>query len=140
MRKYIVLLVVFALLSCIDTYAQSYKLIVNNSNALSSLSKVEVSNYLLKKRTKWASGTEVVPVDLSAKSSVREAFSKEIHGKTVAQVRSFWQQSVFSGKATPPAELDNDSKVIEFVKANVGAIGYVSASANIQGVKVLTVN
>ncbi len=82
---------------------------------------------------------EVAPVDLSSKSSVREDFTKDIHGKTVAQIRAFWQQSVFSGKETPPREMENDDKVLEFVKANKGAIGYVSAGANTAGVKVITV-
>jgi len=139
MKKYIsfIIIVLFAVAT---VKAQSYKIIVNTSNSVTSLTKAEVSNYLLKKRSTWSGGIEVAPVDLVAKSSVREAFSKEIHGKTTAQVRAYWQQSVFSGKETPPREMETDDKVIEFVKANAGAIGYVSAGANTTGVKVITVN
>ena len=140
MKKYIVLVVVALLVVNVQLNAQTYRIIVNNSNSITSLSKTEVSNFFLKKRIQWSNGTEVVPVDLNARSPVRETFSKDIHNKTTAQVRAFWQQSVFSGKATPPVEMDNDDKVIEFVKANPGAIGYVSATANVQGVKVITVN
>ena len=136
MKKYIVLLIiVFAVV----TAQAQYKVIVNNSNTVSSLTKSEVSNYLLKKRTKWRSGTSIAPVDLSSKSSVRATFSKAVHRKTTAQVRAFWQQSVFSGKATPPREMKSDTEVVKFVKTNKGAIGYVSAGANTTGVKVISV-
>ncbi len=138
MKKYISFIIIVLFAAAVN--AQSYKIIVNTSNSVTSLTKAEASNYLLKKRSTWSSGTEVAPVDLVAKSSVREAFSKEIHGKTTAQVRAYWQQSVFSGKETPPREMETDDKVIEFVKANAGAIGYVSAGANTTGVKVITVN
>ncbi len=139
MKKYFFLFAIF--LFVIGTVnAQTYKIIVNNSNSTTSLSKAEVSNLFLKKKTKWSSGTEVKPVDLSPKSDLREAFSKEIHGKTIAQVRAYWQQTVFAGKATPPSEMDGITKVVEYVKANPGAIGYVSADANVSGVKVLSIN
>ena len=139
MKKYIILLIISAI-AVTTANAQTYKVIVNNGNAVTSLSKSEVSKYFLKSQKKWSSGTEVTPVDLKASSSVRERFSKEVHKKTIAQVRAFWQQSVFSGKDTPPRELTNDSQVIEFVKSNPGAIGYVSSGANTQGVKVITLN
>jgi len=140
MKKIYLLLLTLFFAVAISTNAQTYKVIVNNSNPTTSLTVADVSNYFLKKRLNWASGVEVVPVDLSSRSSVREVFSKNIHNKTTAQVRAYWQQSVFAGKATPPTEMETDEKVIEFVKANQGAIGYVSAGANTAGVKVITVN
>jgi len=106
------------MISAISLQAQSYKVIVNTSNTATSITKTDVSNYLLKKRTKWASGSAIAPVDLGAKSTVREAFSKDIHNKTTAQVRAYWQQSVFAGKDTPPTEMDSDAKVVDFVRSN----------------------
>ena len=136
MKKYIILLIiVFA----VATVQAQYKVIVNNSNTITSLTKAEASNYLLKKRTKWKSGVKVTPVDLSSKSSIRASFTKAVHRKTTAQVRAFWQQSVFSGKATPPREMKSNAEVVKFVKANKGGIGYVSAGASTAGVKVISV-
>jgi len=139
MKKYTILLIAIILIASVSLSAQSFKVIVNNTNSVSSLAKTEVSNYLLKKRTKWSNGTDVIAVDLGTKSSARATFSKDILGKTVAQVRAYWQQSVFSGKDTPPREMESDNAVLEFVKANHGAIGYVSANANTDGVKVISV-
>ncbi len=120
--------------------AQSYKVIVNSSNSVSSLSKKEVSDLLLKKSTKWSNGTAAVPVDLTANSPIREALSSSIHGKGVAAIRNYWQQAAFSGAATAPPEKANDNEVIEFVKKNSGAIGYVSSDAATAGVKTISVN
>lgn len=120
--------------------AQNYKVIVNNSNNVSSVSKSELSDLFLKKKAKWSGGQTVSPVDLSGKSSIRESFSQEVLGKSVGAIKSYWQQFVFAGKGTPPIEKNSDSEVIEYVKNNEGAVGYISAGANIVGVKVVTVN
>jgi len=93
----------------------------------------------MKKKTKWDSGSAVMPVDLGASSKVRETFSQEIHGKSLGAVRSSWQQAAFSGTGSAPPEKTGDSEVIDFVKKNSGAIGYVTASTNTDGVKVIDV-
>lgn len=137
MKRSIVIL--FALFLTLSINAQSFKIVVNSSNSVNSLTKKELSDFFLKKRTKWSSGIKVIPVDLSSKSSVRTAFTKEIHEKTVSQIRAYWQQSVFAGKQTPPREMNSDQKIIEFVKMHKGAIGYVSKQSNTEGLKTITI-
>lgn len=139
MKKYIFLIIILAF-AFTTINAQSYKIIVNNSNNVSSITKAELANFLLKKAKVWSNGKEVFPLDLNPKSATREQLTKEILGKSIAQVLAFWQQSVFAGKATPPVELDSDNKMIEFVKNTPGAIGYVSANTNTDGVKTVPLN
>jgi ABC-type phosphate transport system substrate-binding protein len=117
----------------------SYVVIVNKSNAATALTKKEASDLFLKK-TKWKDGSAATPVDLVSNSKIREQFTLEIHGKSISAIRSFWQQAAFSGTASAPPEKANEMEVIEFVKKNSGAIGYVSASAPLSDVKVLTLN
>ena len=119
--------------------AQGFQVIVNSANDVSSLSKGEISNMLLKKTPKWPSGAAVQAVDNAKGSAVRDAFSKAIHGRPASAVAAYWQEQIFSGADTPPAEKDSDAAVVAFVKANAGAIGYVSAAADVSGVKVITV-
>jgi ABC-type phosphate transport system substrate-binding protein len=78
-------------------------------------------------------------VDQGKASSVRAAFSKAVLGRPVSAVESYWQQQIFSGKDVPPAAKGSDDEVVTFVKANPGAIGYVSAGASTAGVKVVDV-
>jgi len=116
----------------------SYVVIVNKSNVATTLTKKEVSDLFLKK-TKWKDGSAATPVDLVSNSKTREQFTLEIHGKSISAIRSFWQQAAFSGTASAPPEKANDLEVIEFVKKNPGAIGYVSVSANNDGVKIVSI-
>ena len=120
--------------------AASYKIIVNNSVSVSSLSKKAVSDLFLKKATKWESGAAVTPVDQLDSSNAREGFSKAVHGKTAAAVKSYWNQQIFSGRDVPPVEKKSDAEVLAFVRSTTGAIGYVSEAASAEGVRVVTIN
>jgi hypothetical protein len=51
--------------------------------------------------------------------------------RTVAAVRSYWQQRIFSGRDVPPPELDSDASVIAYVERTPGAVGYVSGDAKL---------
>ena len=119
--------------------AAGYKIIVNNANGKSSIAKKELSQLFMKKTAKWGDGTAVLPVDQTEKSSARERFTQDVHGKSVAAVKSYWQQQIFSGRDVPPVEKSSDAQVVAFVKQNAGAIGYVGESADTAGVKVVGV-
>ncbi len=108
-----------------------FKVIVNSSNSVTSLTSDEVSQIFLKRMTHWPAGGAVTPVDLPASSSVREAFSRKIHGRSANSIETFWTKQIFSGAAVPPLTLSSDREVIAYVRQNAGAIGYVSATATI---------
>lgn len=118
---------------------EAVRIVVNESNPTTSISKAQVSRLFLKKVTTWDHGAPVAPVDQGDSASVREAFSAQFHGKSVAEVKAYWQRMIFSGRSTPPPIKGSDREVIEFVRGNSGAIGYVSAGAGVSGVKVLDV-
>jgi ABC-type phosphate transport system substrate-binding protein len=120
---------------------EGFQVVVNTANSLNEIAAKDLSNLMLRKRSKWPdSNLKADPVDLDPKSSVREAFSKEVHGRGTSSIESYWQRQIFSGKGVPPPKVDNDAAVIAHVKASPGSVGYVSAGANVDGVKVLTVN
>ena len=70
---------------------------------------------------------------------MRHSFSVDVHGKPVGGVRRYWQQRMFNGGDVPPQVLDSDQAVLEHVRANEGAVGYVSEDASLDGVKVVEV-
>jgi ABC-type phosphate transport system substrate-binding protein len=116
----------------------AYKLVVNAANPISSLTREEASRLFLKKVTMWKDAKPVLIVDQKATSPVRESFTKEVHGRQVASVTSYWQQMIFSGRAVPPAEKSTDAEVAAYVAANPSAIGYVAANVELPtGVKVV---
>jgi TonB family protein len=116
-----------------------YTVIVNPANPVAVGSATWVSEFFLKKKVKWDSGEPVEPVDLSGEPGVRDAFSTDIHAKTSANVRSYWNQEVFSGRATPPLELPSSAAVVDYVRSHPNAIGYVAATTSLDGVKQLSI-
>jgi ABC-type phosphate transport system substrate-binding protein len=138
--KKIILSTLFLFVASVALQAQNFKVIVNEANATTSLSKKDVSEIFLKTKTSWDDGSKIVPVDQTARSATRAEFSQEIHGRSVGAIRSHWQQAAFSGAGTAPAERPSDAEVIAFVKNNPGAVGYISADADVSGVKVVAIN
>ena len=114
-----------------------FQIVIHSSSPISSMPQEAVSRLFLKKDTTWSTGSEVLPVDQARDSTVRNAFSEAIHGRGTTQIQHYWQQQLFSGAAVPPPELASDTAVIDFVKDNPGAIGYVSQGVGVQGLKVL---
>ena len=108
----------------------TYKVIVHPDNPVSSMSKKQVSNLLLKKVTKWADGKDVLPLDLANGSEARKNLSKDIHKKKVASVKVYWKKLIFSGRKIPPPEKKSDRDVLAFVQKYPGAIGYISTSTD----------
>jgi ABC-type phosphate transport system substrate-binding protein len=141
MKKIAIVLAVMIATMIIAQEAKSYKIIVNDSNPINSISKKDLAKIFLKKLTKWDNGSTILPVDQVETATVREAFSKDVLKKTIAATKAYWQEQIFSGRGVPPPEKASDKEVIDYVKANPGAIGYVSQNATIpsSGVKVIEV-
>ncbi len=117
-----------------------FHVIVNESNPIPAITRAELSAIYLKRTRSWPGGGAITPVDQPAKSRLREHFSRRIHGKSVAYVTRYWQRLIFSGRGVPPADVASSAAVIEFVRKNAGAVGYVERDAVLgDGVKVITV-
>ena len=116
----------------------AYKVVVNPSISISSISRDELSRIFLKKISKFHDGHSATPVDLPSSSSVRDAFSRDIHGKPTSAVEAYWQQQVFSGREVPPAEKP-EGAALDFVRSNSNGITYVSPGADTEGLKVISV-
>src|SRR5437773_1278170 len=109
----------------------AYRLITHPANPATSVGRKFLGDAFLKKVTRWPDDQAIRPVDLDPDSPVRKRFSEEVLGRSVAAVKSYWQQIIFSGRDIPPPELDSDEDIIQYVLKHPGAVGYVSAGANI---------
>ncbi len=130
-------------LACLGRPAAAQKegfvVVVSVANSMSSISRIQLSKIFLKRTTTW-DGQPIVPLDLNATSPSRDAFSRAVHKKPVDAVRAFWQQQIFSGRDTPPDEKPSDAQLLEAIRSNPNAIGYVSPSAALgRGVKAVRI-
>ena len=116
-----------------------FKVIVNPKNPITSIDRDFLRGVFLKKESDWNHGETIRPVDLSAKFVAREQFTHDVLRKTAAQLRSYWNQQIFSGKGVPPPEADSPRDAIAYVLANPGAVGYLPADVDPGGTKVVEV-
>ena len=109
---------------------EQFKVIVHPNNSLDAVGRDFVRDAYLKKATSWRGGETVRPVDLATKYPVRDRFTQVVLRKTPAQLKTYWNQQIFSGKGVPPPEVDSPANVVSYVLANPGAIGYLPVAAD----------
>ena len=117
-----------------------FKVVVNSASTMTEIDVENLSRIYLKVTASWPDGSEAVPVDMAPETELRKGFSKAVHGRKVAAIKSYWQRQIFSGKGIPPMEFNSEEDVLFFVSVTPGAVGYVSNSTPlISGVKELRV-
>lgn len=116
-----------------------FQIVVHPGRSGQGIDRATLTAYFLKKATRWPDGEMVRPVDLEPKTEVRRAFSESVLRRSVGAVKAYWQQAIFSGRDTPPPELESDEAVIRYVSTTAGAIGYVSGGSPTDLVKVVPV-
>ena len=104
-----------------------YQVVVHKSNSVNRLTRDQVSKIFLRQLTFWENRQHVLPVDQHDDSPVRRAFTKRIHQRTIASVQTWWQQQIFTGGDVPPPERATDSQVMDYIRKNPSAIGYIRA-------------
>ena len=104
-----------------------FRIIINSSNPIRTMSKKEIGRIFLKKQEEWPNGFGITVVDQRPDEPVREAFSRVILQKDPSAVEAYWSKLIFSGMGVPPIKLASNAEVVNFVSRNVGSIGYVSA-------------
>lgn len=119
--------------------ALGFYVIVHPQNPVSTVGRKFLSEVFLKRATFWLDDEVIQPVDLKDDSPIRRLFAEQVLKRSMNGVKSFWQQIIFSGRGVPPPELDSDAAVVQYVRRHRGGIGYVSTTADLEGVKVLEV-
>jgi ABC-type phosphate transport system substrate-binding protein len=120
-------------------HKDDYQIIVNPNNPIVAIDRQFLRDAYLRKATDWSNGGSIRPVDLRHGFAVRERFIHEVLHKSPSQLKSYWNQLLFSGKGVPPPEVDSTDAVIRYVLANAGAVGYLPADADPRAAKRVTV-
>jgi len=114
-----------------------YRIVVNPHNPASAVERADLARLFMRKASAWPDGTPAAVVDQLRTAPVRSAFSRDVHNKDVDSVVAYWSTLVYAGRELPPPVRKTDQEVLEFVRATPGAVGYVSADADLDGVKVI---
>ncbi len=112
----------------------SFRVIIHVDNPTVTMEAAKVSRMFRKKLRRWEgwdNRIRALPVDLGFKNPIRNAFTRSVHGTSVTAVKSFWQRMIFMGRDVPPEEKESEQQVLDYVRANPGAIGYVAAETTL---------
>jgi ABC-type phosphate transport system substrate-binding protein len=115
---------------------QPFLVVAHPSTQVSELSRAQLSRLFLKKSTQWPDGSAVRPVE-PLEPGLRQAFAREVHDRSLADLAAYWNALIFSGRELPPLEKSSDADVVAYVRATPGAIGYVSGGTETTGVRVI---
>jgi TonB family protein len=120
------------------SFAADLKIVANPSVKANAISASELRSIFLAERDSLRDGSHVEPVFERA-GAVHETFLRDFLKESNESLQSRYGALVFTGKVAMPKSFDSDAEVLAHVAKTRGAIGYVSASASTEGVKVLEV-
>lgn len=110
--------------------------IVNKGNTDVINTKLIKRIYLGKVKS-FPSGTKVNVLTLKDDVSATTVFRKSALKKSNSQFQSYWSKLAFTGKGTPPKKMANKDDMINAIKSDVTAIGFVDSAAVTTDVKVV---
>jgi hypothetical protein len=125
--KKLLRILAFALLAMFAPLARAdFYIIVHASNPQRTMTQREVVDLFMGRSRAFVSGEFAIAFDLPRDSPGRAAFYQALTGMSAAQVTSYWSRLMFSGQSMPPQPLPDEATMIEIVKRNPNAIGWVT--------------
>ncbi|HET8731960.1 MAG TPA: hypothetical protein VFM34_12740 [Moraxellaceae bacterium] len=110
--------------------------VANPQVAGNSIPRSELRRLFLGQSAKFANGAPAVPID--ATGDHRNAFYQGILRKQPEQVANYWARMIFTGKATPPQQV-NPKDIKSTVATTPGAVSYLDSTQVDGSVKVMSV-
>ena len=104
-----------------------FYLIVQAANPQPALTQREAVGMFMGRNRAFHSGEVAQVYDLPRDSTQRAEFYQRLTGMGPAQINSYWARLMFSGQVMPPQALPNEQAMLDIVRRNPSALGYLSA-------------
>ncbi|CCQ09263.1 ABC-type phosphate transport system, periplasmic component [Pseudoalteromonas luteoviolacea B = ATCC 29581] len=127
---------VYGLLFASMAATADVSVIVHPSNA-STIDASTIEKIYTGKVKAFPDGSKVTPIRLAEGNPISEEFNSKALNKSSSQLKAYWSKLIFTGKGTPPDEVNSDAEMLKLVAANPDHIGFVSSSAVTGDVKVV---
>jgi ABC-type phosphate transport system substrate-binding protein len=111
--------------------------VVSSKSSITTLSKAQVIDIFLGRRTRFPDGSLAVPIDQTEGSVAREQFYSRIADMSPAQVKAFWSKIIFTGRGQPPVAVATSLDAKKALAANPNAISYIDESLVDSSVRVV---
>ena len=112
-------------------------LVVVNPENTATFGDKSVQRIFLGKISEYSTGETPLVINQLPGSPVRTEFDTGILNRSTAQVTASLAKLVFTGRAVMPTEVESDAEVIELIKQEKNAIGYIDSASLTDAVKVV---
>ena len=101
-------------------------LVVHSANPIASLTQKQVIDIYMGRFQTFPNDTPVKPIDFPQGSMQKQTFYKLLVDKSERKIKAYWSRLLFSGRATPPKELESKVHVISELMINKNALAYIN--------------
>lgn len=115
-----------------------YYVVVGERSPVARLSQEEVLHVFMGRTRSFPDGSPATPYDLAG-SAQREGFYRTLSGMTLAQVTSYWARLMFSGRNLPPGLLADEPAMVERLRRDAAAIGWLTSPPTAKGLRTVLV-
>ncbi|HNX98170.1 MAG TPA: ABC transporter substrate-binding protein [Candidatus Aminicenantes bacterium] len=112
-------------LSSLLLAADGFVVVVNRANPTVAMSQADLQDLFLGKKTTLPGGGAAVVV-LMEGGAAHNAFLSGLVKKNSSQFDSYWKKVIFTGTGASPRYVKGEAEMLEAVKGNVNAIGYLA--------------
>jgi ABC-type phosphate transport system substrate-binding protein len=98
--------------------------IVNPNSGIADLTRHQIIDIYMG-RSPGIKGQRFQPFDHPLNSVLRTEFYYKITGKPVSVINAYWARLLFTGRASPPRLVENNEAMLEIVREDPSAIGYL---------------
>lgn len=126
MRTAIRSLVIALVVACTTQAQANFYIVVQTANPQPALTQKQAVDLFMGRNRAFANGDVVQVFDLPRDNPRHAAFYQALTGMSPAQVNSYWSRLMFSGQSLPPKDLADEAAMIEMVRRNPHAMGWLS--------------
>lgn len=103
-----------------------FYIVVQTGNPQAALTQKEAVDLFMGRTRSFGNGDFALVFDLPRNNARRAAFYQALTGLSPAQVNSYWSRLMFSGQSMPPQPLPDEAAMVDIVKRNPSAVGWLS--------------
>ena len=122
------LLLLLALSFWQGAQAQGVVLVSARTGGIAELDRETAAQLYLGRRTSLPDGRGARLLDLPA-GPERDLFYQRLTGKNPSQIRAYWSRMVFTGRAHPPHEVNDQEDALRRVLADPSTLAYLPAAS-----------
>ncbi len=135
MNNFNKILLIISLMISNHTLAE-VAVIVNSANS-DNINEMLIKKIYLGKSKAFPSGAKAKVYTLPSSQADTEYFRQKALKKSNSQFKAYWSKLAFTGKGVPATEVDSAADIIDAIKKDPKAIGFVNVNDVSSDVKVV---